>query len=156
MLRSTVGFTLIELMIVVAVVGILAIVAYPAYQQQVRESRRSEALIALTALGNDLDKFRGDCGNYPPDSAPGIITITGARNTCTGLGRTSVLSTNGNYSLTLRTAAPPAPVGGYLITATAQGSQAGDNDCRTLTLTSTGVTGATAGPGGNTTRCWRR
>lgn len=155
MFRSTVGFTLIELMIVVAVVGILAMVAYPAYQQQVRESRRSEALIALTALGNDLDKFRSDCGSYPPDS-PRPGNITGARSTCTGLGRSSVLSADGNYSLELRTANPPAPVGGYSITATAQGSQAGDNDCRTLTLTSTGVTSATAGSGGNTTRCWRR
>lgn len=148
------GFTLIELMIVVAVVGILAMIAYPAYQQQVRESRRPEAHTALTALANDLEKFRSECGSYPPDDAAGTTTITGARNCAGGLGRTAA-SANGNYRLTLRTAGT-APAGGYLLTATAQGQQAGDNDCQTFTLNSQGVTGSTAGAGGNNARCWRR
>lgn len=153
--RMVVGFTLIELMIVVTIVGILAMIAYPAYQQQVRESRRPEAHSALAALANDLEKFRSECGVYPPDSAGGVATITGARNTCTGLGRGGNLSTNQNYTLTLRTAGP-APAGGYLLTATAQTQQAGDKDCQTLSLNSLGQTSATAGTGGNTAKCWRK
>jgi len=159
--KLTVGFTLIELMIVVAVVGILAMIAYPAYQQQVRESRRPEAHAALTALANDLEKFRSECGSYPPDDPAGITTITGVRDCTTagrGLNRTTA-SANGNYRLTLRTAAPPAPVGGYELRATAQGQQAADTDCRTLTLNNTGATGATdagGSSGANTARCWRK
>ena len=147
------GFTMIELMIVVVVVAILAMVAYPAYQNQVRESRRSEAHIALSKLSNDLEKFRSECGTYPTTASPG--NITGARTCAGGLGRSNA-SSNGNYGLTLATAGAGVPAGGYLLTASAQAQQAGDRDCQTLTLTSIGTTGATAGPGGNTTKCWRR
>lgn len=158
--KLTAGFTLIELMIVVAVVGILATIAYPAYQQQVRESRRPEAHAALTAMANDLEKFRSECGSYPSATFSGTTGITGARNTCTGLGRANALSTNQNYSLGLTNAtAEGSPPGGYLLRAVAQGQQAADTDCRTFTLSSTGATGATdagGSSGANTARCWRR
>lgn len=149
------GFTLIELMIVVTVVAILAMIAYPAYQQQVRESRRSDAHIALSTLANDLEKFRSECGTYPATGST-TTNITAARNCAGGgLGRTAV-SANGDYMMTLATSGAGVPDGGYLLTATAQARQAGDRDCTTLALTSTGVTSATAGTGGNTAKCWRR
>ena len=44
---SSRGFTLVELMIVVAIVGILAAVAYPSYQDSVRKSRRADGKTAL-------------------------------------------------------------------------------------------------------------
>ena len=43
------GFTLIELMIVVAIVGIVAAIAYPSYQEQVAKSRRGDCSGALRA-----------------------------------------------------------------------------------------------------------
>src|SRR5882724_9298948 len=53
------GFTLIELMIVVAVVAILAVVALPAYQDSMRKSRRADAIAALTRLQLLQERHRG-------------------------------------------------------------------------------------------------
>lgn len=50
------GFTLIELMIVVAVVAILAAIAYPSYQQHVSKSRRVEAKQALAQTTQRLER----------------------------------------------------------------------------------------------------
>jgi type IV pilus assembly protein PilE len=53
---SNKGFTLIEVMIVVAIVGILAAVAYPSYQDHVRKSRRAEAQSALMGLAAAMER----------------------------------------------------------------------------------------------------
>jgi len=54
------GFTLIELMIVVAVIGILAAVAYPAYQDYVIRSKRGDAMNALAAVRIAQEKYRAN------------------------------------------------------------------------------------------------
>lgn len=56
-LRQGRGFTLIELMIVVAVVAILASIAYPAYQDSVRKSRRGEAKADIMELTQGYERF---------------------------------------------------------------------------------------------------
>jgi type IV pilus assembly protein PilE len=150
--RSILGFTLIELMIVVAIIGILAILAYPSYQNYTRETRRSDAHVALNQLANDLEKFFSECGKYP---AALTTTPRSCTTPATGtLGRTSNASPNAYYNMSIALSAAPAV--GYTITATAVGKQASDKDCQTLTLTNAGVQGATAGTGGNTSRCWRK
>ncbi len=52
------GFTLIELMIVVAIIGILATIAYPSYQDQVRKSRRASAMIAVEEVAQAQERNR--------------------------------------------------------------------------------------------------
>ena len=51
------GFTLIELMIVVAVIGILGTLVYPSYLDHINTSRRAEAISALVILASDQERF---------------------------------------------------------------------------------------------------
>lgn len=63
------GFTLIELMIVVAVIGVLAIIAVPAYNEQVRKTRRAQARSDTMALVQALERFHtanNTYNGYPP------------------------------------------------------------------------------------------
>ncbi len=71
------GFTLIELMIVVAIIGILAAVAVPAYQDYIARSQMSEALNLLGGTKTPLSEYIADMGAMPADLTDVIITTSG-------------------------------------------------------------------------------
>ena len=74
--RKQAGFTLIELMIVVAVVGILAAVAIPSYREQIRSSNRADAQGALSGLAQAMERHFTQNGTYVgADDGSGVPVI---------------------------------------------------------------------------------
>ncbi|MGL6159456.1 type IV pilin protein [Microbulbifer sp.] len=68
------GFTLIELMIVVAILGILAGIAWPSYQEHVRTTRRADAQGALMGLAQAMERHYTENGSYKKAAAGGKDT----------------------------------------------------------------------------------
>lgn len=61
-MKKSNGFTLVELMVVVAIVGIIAGVAIPSYLNQVERTRRSDAQATLTAAANAMERYKTGAG----------------------------------------------------------------------------------------------
>lgn len=72
------GFTLIELMIVVAIIGILAAVAIPAYQDYTTRAQVTEAVELLGGLKTPLTEYASDKGAWPTKIIPPPGTTVGA------------------------------------------------------------------------------
>ena len=71
------GFTLIELMIVVAIIGILAAVAIPAYQDYLARAQASEALELLGGAKVPLVEFYQDVGHWPVSAGSLGLNVEG-------------------------------------------------------------------------------
>jgi type IV pilus assembly protein PilE len=137
------GFTLIELMIVVAVVGILSAIAYPSYVNSVRKGARAEARGTLLEAAQFMERYYAANNRYDTG-------VTGAPNPTLPARLASVPNgaINPRYSISVAASAT-----GYTLTATAQGTMSNDV-CGNLTLTGTGVRGIT-GTGSTVQNCWR-
>jgi len=132
--KASKGFTLIELMIVIAIVAILAAVAYPSYLDSIRAARRADAVDTLLTLQNLQEKYRANNTTYGT-----MLQIGG-----------SAASSDGHYTVAVAGNTAVA----YTLTATATGDQASDSSCATMTLTV-----SAANPrglrGGTSADCWK-
>lgn len=128
--RSTYGFTLIELMIVVVVIAVLAAVAFPSYQQYVMRSERSKAQQLMLEISNREQQYMLDARAYTATIGSAGLNIGNKDGwTCT------TTCTNGKYVVTVTLVAGPPP--SFSISADPTGTtQAADG---ALTLSSTGT-----------------
>lgn len=125
---KTRGFTLIELMIVIAVLGILASIALPAYNKQVEKTRRSDAIASLLGTAQRLERCFTRNNSYSAAGCP-----SGTFDSEEEFYAVRVAATATTYTLT----------------ATAQGAQSGDS-CSPFTLDELGNRNAAS----TTDRCW--
>jgi type IV pilus assembly protein PilE len=75
--NSTAGFTLLEVMIVVAIVGILAAIALPSYSDYIRRGKIVEATSKLGDLRTDMERFFMDNRTYLSGAVCGVDTAGG-------------------------------------------------------------------------------
>jgi len=141
------GFTLIELMIVVAVVGILAAVGYPSYRDYVMRAHRTDAKSALMAAAQRMEKFYTErmtynaaalgtaVGDIAPTTSPDRFYTISFDTTPTAATACSATATSNTSATTFRLCAVPT------------GAQANDT-CGTFSLSNIG----TKLPA--TARCW--
>jgi len=123
-LNRVTGFTLIELMIVVAIVGILAMVAYPSYNDFVVRSKRSEAPRELVRLANLQEQLFVDSRAY-----------TAVMGDLVGGTEAIYITPSKHYKISSTVVGST-----FTLTATAQGVQAtSDTVCAVITLTDTGA-----------------
>ena len=154
------GFTLLELMIVVAIIGIIAAIALPSYMESVNRGQRSEATIALTELATVQERFFTLNGSYA-DS----FNKLGAKYTADADNDDNVFQTEtGLYEIILgNPAGCSETVSGvtryscFLFTAkpVSGEAQVDDTDCASLTMDQAGRKKAkTAASVQNDAECW--
>lgn len=142
--KSKLGFTLIEMIIVIGIIGILAAIAYPSYMMQIRESRRTAAKTALFDLASREARYYST-NNAFCCSAAAMATL-GYAGAGTAAGSIAIPTTTQHYydlTVTLNTT-------GFVASAVPVGDQASDTYCASYSLDNYGQKTVT-GTGSN---CW--
>lgn len=141
------GFTLIELMIVLAIIGILAAIAYPSYRDSVRKSRRADAKTALLELASWMERNYTLAYQYDQKKDGTAIDVDALPF--------KVVPRDGStpkfYDITLTNLADNT----FTLSAVPANDQAND-PCQTLTLDQAGAKDVAGGATLTKEECWRR
>ena len=132
------GFSLIEILIVLAIAGILASISYPNYRHYIMRVHRTDGQLALLDLACRMETFYAEHETYQ------TATIATGRDTDVLSSRQSP---EGWYTLSLTQVADKT----YTLQATPVNTQ--DPRCQSLTLNSSGIKGITAAEI-NVSQCW--
>lgn len=132
MRRSNRGFTLIEIMIVIAIIGIVITIGYPSLTEYVKKGRRAEVAGLLSEQAQMLERFYSKSNVY-----------TGAVGLSAG---------NDYYTIT-----PTLTDQTFLLTAARKAGSMATDKCGDFTITNTGVRSIVNATAGLTTKdCWGR
>lgn len=151
--RQLAGFTLIEVMIVVAIVAILSAIALPSYQESVRKSKRADSRTQLLEASQHMQRFYSQNDRYDQaNDTAGTAVVLPATLTTVPRGAAA-----GTEDYTIRFQAGTLTARSFTLEAVprAGGTMASDK-CGTLRINNVGrrtVSGATAGMTAAT--CWR-
>jgi type IV pilus assembly protein PilE len=148
-MAGTRGFTLIELMIVVAIVAILAALVYPSYRSHILKSRRSDGFAALLQCATQQERRFTAKNSYANAAAAAAEGICGD-------------SPEGYYTVAVSNPACSRLVGGVTAytcftataTATRQGGQEHDVACYRLLVDELGDKRSQDNAGNATSGCW--
>lgn len=153
-MKTTGGFTLVEVMVVAVIVTILAMVSYPSYMTFITKTRRAEAQSLLAQDAAYMERLFSQVGCYNPTSAPVCDATAEPVSLCPDSPATpptpmlpycqSPASGTAYYTISIATTAST-----YTLTATPVSGRPQAND-GTLTLSSTGAKTWSANPSGNT------
>jgi len=150
MIKKQNGFTLVELLVVVAIIGILASIAYPSYQDSVLKSRRKDAEGALLGFSNAMERHFTESNSYCDAGSTGASSCgTGTLDT----GPSTIFPTTSpidgsatHYNLSISAVTDMS----YTLSAVPAGGQTSDS-CGTLTIQHTGGKGVSSS---TVAQCW--
>ena len=134
------GFTLIELMVVLAVIGILAAIAFPSYTEQVHKSRRTDALRGMGEVQLALERWRAENPSY-----------ASCTPTPCGSGTYPTAPTSTYYTIQFLSPVPTAT--GFTITAVPLGTAQSGDRCGTYTFTQAAGVLSKSASGGSNSSC---
>ncbi|HAF91588.1 MAG TPA: pilus assembly protein PilE [Pseudomonas sp.] len=135
------GFTLLEVMIVVAIIGILAAIAYPSYDEYVKRGNRAEGTAQLNDIAARQERYYAQTHTY-------VTTSTDLSKLGLKVDSGKVATATGKYAITV---AKVNDDGGYTLTAT---QNFGDTKCGNLILNALGAKDR-SGSGKSVNDCWR-
>lgn len=144
------GFTLIEILIVIAILGIIAAIAVPTWDSQIRKGRRADAVVAATQAAQALERCFTRADSYERAQGCGVDALD-TPNSPDGYYVVMVPDasvTVSTYEIQVRPATAAERT---------HNTQRSDERCQLYTLNNRGVKGALSAGGQPTTdECWRR
>jgi type IV pilus assembly protein PilE len=145
------GFTLVEIMVVLAIVMTLAAIAMPSYTENINRSKRAEAKAQLLEAAQFMQRFYSQNDSYAQTRAGVAVAVPDA------LARVPRTAAEGSQNYTISLATPGPTTATFTLQAAPRvgGSMAGDK-CGTYTLTQAGQRGVSGNAAGTTAdSCWK-